>query len=322
MTQTNTAVSGLVLGAYALEPSADSFAAQENEWFDLLSGIDGAGGLEVPYRAGKLHPTGTARLANLLPSGWRIVVTMLPPTMAGLRASASYGLASPDENGRAAALADVRGALDEARRLADASGEQMVVGMHLTSAPRGHGSPQALTRSLADLADGAEQVRLFIEHCDSWQADRAPEKGFLTLDGEIEAVLAAREHGGDNVGIVVNWGRSAIDERDADAPAQHVRRLYEAGILGGVMFSGASATGGPLGAAWADVHNPLDTVDPTSLLTEARIGEALAGGVVEASHHVGVKVLDPSGATDLSARLEPLRVTAAAVLRRSVVTGA
>lgn len=300
---------GLILGAYTVEPALDVLAAREGEWYELLAGIDGAAGVEVPYRGG-LHRDGAAKLAERLPSGWRVVATMLPATMITMRGAREYGLASPDADGRARAVRDLAAVRDDIQRLNDATGTATVLGVHLHSAPRGVADAAAFTASLTELAgrdwDGAA---LIVEHCDAARPDGQVAKGFLSLAAETEI---ARSVG---VTQAINWGRSAIEGRSAETAAQHIAELAAAGTLGGVMFSGTSATGGALAPAWEDLHNPLDTVDPTSLLTEYEVDRSVAAWAGLLPPFVGVKVIDPSRATELDDRLEPLRVTAAAVRR-------
>jgi len=292
---------GLILGGYALEPARDALGDREAEWYELLGGIEGGAGLELPLRAGRLHPDGAARLAELLPRGWRVVVTMLPATMAGMRAAAGYGLASPDDEGRAAALADLGLLRDELRRLNDATGESTALAVHVHSGPRGTATAQAFTRSLDELtAQDWSGAVLSVEHCDAWRPDGVVEKGFLSLDDELAAVRAA------GVGQSINWGRSVIEARSADGGSQQIAEVAAAGTLTGVFFSGASAS-------WKDVHDPIDTVEPASLLTRAEIDRAVAAWAGTPPQFVGVKVGDPEGAADWSRHLEPLRATAAAV---------
>ncbi|MFC4244092.1 DUF4862 family protein [Gryllotalpicola reticulitermitis] len=310
---------GIVLGAYVLHQEDFETPDEEAEWYRLLAGVDGAGGLEIPLRGGRLHPEGPRRVAELLPAGWKVVITVLPAALAALRTAPGYGLASVDSEGRAAAIADVRAALDEAAQLAGLLGRPVVSALHVTSAPRGGGSGplrvEALTTSLAELGDEAGSIGLFVEHCDSWHDDRRCEKGFLALGDEIAAITAAQERTDASLGQVVNWGRSAIDERSVDGARRHLDALLGAGTLRGVVLSGASASGGALGGAWTDVHNPIDTADPSSLLTESEVALALTREVVAASAHIGVKVQDPARSADLDAHLEPLRATVASVRR-------
>jgi hypothetical protein len=298
---------GLILGAYALEPPRDALIGREDEWYELLAGINGGAGIEVPYRNG-LHPDGPSRLAELVPDGWKVVITMLPSTMAALRDWRDYGLASQHADGRAAALADLARVRDDIRRVNDATGSATVVAVQLHSAPRG-GSAASFAESVRALAaedwSGAE---LMVEHCDAWRPDRQVNKGFLPLEDEVTAVST-----GADVGHSINWGRSTIEGRSPELAREHIARLTASGTISCVFFSGASAVGGALGEPWSDVHNPLDVVDPSSLLTTTEIARTVDAFSGVAPKLIGVKVADPARAERFSARIEPLRATVAAV---------
>ncbi|QNA93775.1 DUF4862 family protein [Microbacterium sp. Se63.02b] len=110
-------------------------------------------------------------------------------------------------------------------------------------------------------------------------------------------------------GQSVNWGRSAIEGRSARTPVEHVRHLVRAGTLSGLMFSGAPSTAGPLGAAWDDLHNPLRSDDPASLLDGGGVGMTLAE--IDAASwdrmlFLGAKVQDPEDSVEFERRLAPL----------------
>ena len=309
-------IDGIVLGGYAIEPSPDRLPGGQEQWYGLLDGIPGAGGVEVPFRGGALHPEGPQRLLQLLPAGWSVIVTMVPATMAGIGANDGYGLASPDDAGREAALADVRGALDAAAVLADAAGRDVVAAIHVTSAPRGAaGDGDRLAASLAELAPRARGVLLSVEHCDAWRPDGEVQKGFLSLDAEIAAVTAAREATGAAIGQTINWGRSVIDERDVAGGVAQLDRLAAAGTLAGLMVSGVSASGSATRAPWADAHNAIDTVDPSSSLTAGVLAELLAPHRRAELAYLGVKVTDPHDSADPPDRIAPLAATVEAVRR-------
>jgi len=80
----------------------------------------------------------------------------------------------------------------------------------------------------------------------------------------------------------INWGRSAIETRDPGGPQLHVCLTREAGVLNGVMFSGASDRASAYGQEWADAHLPLhpgpNTDQPgeaTSLMTADHVRSIL-----------------------------------------------
>ena len=83
-------------------------------------------------------------------------------------------------------------------------------------------------------------TKLVIEHCDAYVEGQAPSKGCLTIKDEIAASLAAKAATGRAVGICINWGRSAIETRSAEGVVKHIKAAKEAGLLSGLMFSGAS----------------------------------------------------------------------------------
>ena len=113
---------------------------------------------------------------------------------------------------------------------------------------------------------------LAIEHCDAFRAGQPHAKGFLRLTDEIAMAQDVTAGSSTRVGITINWGRSAIDRHSTDGPDEQLVQEQDAGVLLGLMASGATATDGPLGPAWSDSHAPMFADDPlsgepTSLLT-------------------------------------------------------
>lgn len=300
---------GLTVGAYAAAGALTS--DDEPEWYGLLGGLEGVSGLEVPFKAA-LHPEGVRRLAALLPGGWNVVVTMLPLTFVTATSDPRYGLASTDAAGRHRALTDAHAARAEVLRLNDALGYQVVTAIQLHSAPSRTGGPlsgvKEFTESLRELSglewDGAE---LLVEHCDAPSPHGPHQKGYLGLADETRAVADAGGVGA-GLGQSINWGRSAIEGRSAATPLEHIAAVREAGTLRGLMFSGAAAVEGPFGAAWRDVHNPVASVDPCSLLDAAAIGSALAAAPDDLLL-LGAKVKAHPTAVTIDERLATLSAT-------------
>lgn len=307
----------LTLGAYALAPSAQARGGTaELEMFDALREIP-FDAYELPLVPEGLPGLDVAWVRERIPEERDLVITAIPRTMVRLGHDASYGLASSDEEGRRAALNDLAVVRDLAARLADASGRRRVLAIAVHSAPgpdgangRGGapGSAEALTRSLVEIAGWGSGARIVIEHCDRLVAGRQPEKGFFSVDGEIAAVRAALgrgaqplDDGSPAVGLSLNWGRSALEDRSADAPVRHARAAADAGLLRGVILSGATATEGPWGAPWSDTHIPprggsraLDLSAASALdLDAARATFAAAGpGLDFVGAKVSVRPLD------------------------------
>ncbi|RYV49715.1 DUF4862 family protein [Pengzhenrongella frigida] len=253
-----TAPCDLLLGAYAMAPAEP---AAEEAFYAGVADL-GVGGLELPLPlpgAPVLEPSWFTR--NVRPE-WDLLVTCIPTVMGRLGSAPGYGLAATDETERGRALADVARARDLALLLAEQHGRRRVVGIQVHSAPGpGAGSQDALTRSLAEILTwdlaGAE---LLVEHCDAHVAGQVASKGFWSLEDEIAAVRAV-DAGDDGAGVArlglsINWGRSAIEGRDARTAVDHVQAAAAAGLLRALVFSGASDTATPWGPAWGDAHIP------------------------------------------------------------------
>jgi hypothetical protein len=269
-----------VVGAYAASPTHQRWQpGLEQEYLHAVAALPRVAALELPWIDG-LHPHDDEWLLKHLPPGIDIVLTDIPGTVKRCTVNPSFGLASRDPEGRALALQTLARVNEDAHRLNDRTGRRAVQTVELHSAPRAHhGSTDALAQSLDLLADWDwDGATLVIEHCDADVAEQEPEKGYLTLNDEIEAILRS----GTDVGLSINWGRSAIELRDPDRVREHVITAAAAGLLRGLMISGASDQDGPFGPAWIDAHHPFKQSthhpygDPQSLLTEERLASTLA----------------------------------------------
>lgn len=307
--------SGVIIGAYALAPPAQTADAEER-WYTRVARIDGAVGLEVPFREG-FHDQGIRRFADLVPERWRLVVTMLPLAMARLRQNPSYGLASADPGGRQDAVDDLARLLAAAQELGELRDDIVMESVQMPSAPRGGASAEAFAESLREISDWVwpQDCAMVVEHCDAAVGSQPAAKGFLPLESELSAVAAVQGSTRTAVGQAINWGRSAIEGRSAATPSAHIDRLAAVGTLRGLFLSGAADRDGPLGGAWADVHNPISTVDSTSLLTAERIREAVHAAIRGGAEYVGVKVQDPTVQDDIEARMVALERTVQEVQR-------
>ena len=277
-----------VVGAYAAVPADPE---PRDEFYRLLAAESWVTGLELPF-PGDLVEDASGVSARLVP-GWTSALTLIPGTMQRVSADPSFGLASGDDSGRRAALDFVerarRGVLD----LADACGRPAVGTVLVHSAPTGRASADAFRRSLDDLRgrDWAGAL-LAIEHCDRFDPARACEKGFLSLDTEL---AVAREVG---VGVHLNWGRSCLDDRDPEAPLDHVRATAAAGLLVGLVFSGASGLPTRYGEAWCDGHLPLSSDEPASEMTASHVAAcAAAARTSPVLRYLGAKACVPSELT-------------------------
>lgn len=285
-------IPGHVVGAYATSPAHAVWNPQaEYEFFSALAAIDSVGALEVPF-TGSIHPHDDAWMHANFPATLNAIVTDIPFVMGRIAGDETFGLASGDADGRAAALAAAGAMRESVIALNEAQGRQVVSVVELHAAPRPpHVTPVALAASLSEIASWDWQgAQLVIEHQDAFRFDREPQKGFLTLGDEIEAINAS----GAPVGISLNWGRSVIEGRDIATAAEHAALAAESGLLRGLIVSGASDVGGETSGAWVDAHhafqqspqNPLG--DAASMLTEESVRPALlAAGHLD---WLGVKV--------------------------------
>lgn len=259
-----------LIGAYAALPAHQE---EQERLYRLLGELPGVRGLEIPY----VHGLGDLPwLARQLAPAWdRNIVTGVGGTMVRVWDTGTFGLASTDAAGRQAALVFTRQLRDAVEALREAAGRDVVAGVEIHSAPSGaHGqahSPQAFGESLAQVADydwgGA---LLLVEHCDAFVAPDRGEKRLMSLEDEL-AVLT--ELNRPELRMTLNWGRSALEAHDPAAAAAHVRQVRAAGLLEGVMLSGASPVDTPYAKAWMDGHLPLDTDEPGSAMGTAQVRE-------------------------------------------------
>ncbi|PKI91283.1 DUF4862 domain-containing protein [Actinomycetales bacterium SN12] len=281
----------VVVSAYPLSPAfANWDPAVEDEVLTGLAELPGVAALEVPWIDG-IHPHDSAWFLGNVPDV-ALAVTPLPFVMRRL-ATPGYGIASRDDDGRRAAIADLRRVAADVAEITEHSAAHVAV-VELHTAPRGEAHADALARSLAELGELEwSGARLVIEHCDAHVPGQAPEKGFLSLDGEISAVRSS----GADVGIWMNWGRSAIELRDPDAVAAQIAVAAESGLLDALVLSGASDCEGPYSGPWIDAHHPFASIDPAaeSLLTDDRVRAAVRAA--DSVPWLGLKVSRRPGAS-------------------------
>lgn len=290
----------VVVGAYAAIPSDQK---NQEMFYDLLACHGKATALEIPFRDGFVDPI--EWLARQMRGRFtRSVITLIPGTMERVGASGVFGLASPDEDARHAAMDYVRAARQCAEALNQLTGEKSVEVIHVHPAPSMKADAAQLGRSLEMLVSEQPNnsecsTRLVLEHCDAYDPKIKGEKRFLSLDDEIPI---ARSLG---MGVTINWGRSAVEAQNADRPLEHVRQLVSEGMLEGLMFSGAGRDTNDYGAPWADAHLPLTGDEPTSLMDETAVEQCLeaAGG---ACTYTGAKVQVPTGSS-IQRRVDMIR---------------
>lgn len=280
-----------LVGAYA---SAPDVRENQEAYYNLLglqSWIDGA---EIPFPGNLIDEAQRSWLACTLPKHWHDnSITAIPGTMRHLGNDAVFGLASNDEGGRKRALdffETLRSALLD---FAELRGSNDVSYIEIHSAPTGGCNAEAFRRSIDELlAHEWAGSKFLVEHCDRYVDGRKPEKGFLSIEDEIDVCAQL------GIGMTINWGRSSVEGRDALTPLKHVQKTVDANVLTGLMFSGAGPEATQYGYGWIDGHLPMSQDEPTSLMGSSEIYEcantALSGQSLE---FLGAKVCVPKGST-------------------------
>lgn len=290
----------LVVGAYASSTSLSS--RDERALYQATMAAPRVAGLEFPFFPGR-SANGLPELLRGTTSSRFSVMTLVGATVAAVAADPRYGLASTDHDGRARALADVRAALTEVDRSNELLSVTSINAIELHSAPRSwEGSSKAAFASSLDEISSWRwgDTQLLVEHCDAGKPPRPFSKGFLSLEDEVDAIESVFGRASSASGIVVNWGRSAIEGMSAQTPVDHLEFLRARGLLRGIVFSGVASEHTPGAAAWADVHLPVAHPDRTdrSLLDSFAIANAVrAAGELSALEFVGVKVSSGSTAS-------------------------
>ncbi|KFI95560.1 DUF4862 family protein [Bifidobacterium scardovii] len=281
-----------VVGAYASLPQGRE--TQDN-YYDLLGSQPWIDGIEIPFPGDLAESSDRVRMIGRLPKHWRNnTVTAIPGTIRHVWADPNFGLASPDGHGRRAALAFFEQLRDSLDDFVQRRGSQDVRFVEIHTAPTRIASRAAMAASLRDLSrldwSGA---KLVIEHCDKYIDGQQPEKGFLPIEDEI---AICREAG---IGLTVNWGRSVVEGRRAQAAVDHIAAAAEAGVLAGLMFSGAGPMETQYGYGWIDGHLPMNPDEPTSLMDAAAIESAMKAARVQDKPlaYLGAKVCVPEGAS-------------------------
>jgi hypothetical protein len=199
-------------------------------------------------------------------------------------------------------------------------GKPSVVALELHAAPVAFGgtaTAAALEASLKEISSwDTSGARLVLEHCDALMPGQAPAKGFLALELEVQALKKANDATDNPIGMVINWGRSVIEQRRPEAAQEHIAFLRNYDLLGGIVFSGCANVDTRFGQAWADVHVPpaptkatvarasrgtnrdQNLLEPASLLTADHIKSCLqAACTLPESGFLAIKVAAPPNAS-------------------------
>jgi hypothetical protein len=301
----------LIIGAYAASPSAGGWNLQnESEYYAGIRKMAWVGGLEIPF-LGTLHTHDPEWFLEQLSPQWNSVITPIPGVMNTLVQDPTFGLASVDDSGRQRAVDYVHSVLLAVQKMNRFFSKQVVSAVELHSAPTlgkpGVGSSvECFAQSLSEIrAWNWEGAHLSVEHCDRFTANQIPAKGFLSLEEELQGIALAS--GPTPIGILINWGRSAIEGRAASHVEAHIRLAKKAGALNGLIFSGATQDN-PLYGNWADSHAPFET--PGSVLTQQNARACVRLAEAEKLRVFGFKMQSLPKSLGVRERLEFLQKNA------------
>lgn len=284
----------ILIGAYAAYSSAKD---PQVKWEVLESvlRINQVRGLEIPItKSGKIFtedsPSDYKKFVQYLPAGWRSMLTSIPGTIQRLGSNPQFGLASDDEEGRLEALQFLKSMKDSARELNERKGELAIDAVEIHSAPRVlegkvSSSVDSLRRSLAEIESWTwDGIELLLEHCDRFQNRFPMAKGFLSLEEEVSAIESLTQ---SKIKVLINWGRSVLEERKAENAAIHIQATQRKGLLGGVMFSGVTPKNSFYGE-WQDTHAPFEAFFKDSLMSKAHVLDCLRNA--SSLERVGFKI--------------------------------
>jgi hypothetical protein len=290
-----------IIGAYATSPSLSNDKSLELDFYHkLIETIPEVRGLEIPFFGDEIHRFGSDFLIDILRPEWSNVLSCIPGTMANLSIDSKYGIASDDNDSRAAAVSMYKRANKIVRKMNDFYGKQSIIAIQIVTAPsvpiKGvSSSKSSLSKSMEKILSLDWQgAKVVIEHCDFAMSGLPFEKGFLTFEDEVEVLSQLSEP--QDVGVTINWGRSAIEGQSVNKPIEHINLALEKNLLAGLIFSGVSEKD-QLYGSWKDTHMPfaqsynVDYYEKNSLLTHENISNALSLLDFNSLNYLGIKLL-------------------------------
>ena len=249
------------VGTYTSSPTLFKWDyQQEQSFFALLKSSIKIKGLELPYY-GQLHLHDEEKFLQLLDENWRYVVTAIPGNMEKISNNINFGLASNDSKGRLEAIYFYSNITKVIKKINSHFGENKVDFVSIATSPSIKkstvgSSVDSLYDSLKVLLDLKwNGAKLMIEHCDSGKNKWAI-KGFMDLEDEIDVVCKLKKEG-YNIGIILNWGRSAIEYKDKNGILKHIDQIIHNNLDYALMFSGVTNDKNSAYGIWQDLHAPV-----------------------------------------------------------------
>jgi len=270
----------------------------ERDYFQALAGRSEIIGIEHPFSLDSArYPLDW--LVRNISDHWSMIITTLPVFMGMIKEDSYVGLASHREHERNSAVNVMEQISDYVCKLNQVFNRKVVSAVHLHSFPKNDDvelrcCKSALKQSLIDIKKfDWQSAQLNLEHCDAHIPHQAAEKGFLSLEDEIEVL---KDVGG--FGIVLNWARSAIEGRSVLTPLTHIEQSQAACLLKGFVFSGCGDDPQSEYGCWKDTHMPpknfinSEYLPEGGLLGRQEIEDTLA--LLNQDIYLGIKVSDKS----------------------------
>lgn len=293
---------GYIIGAYPCAPSFHQQGEQQElDFWRQLADTPHIAGLEQPCLE-NLHPLGDAWLLKHTPGEWQIVVTAVMETMRRRASNGGFGLASSDEEQRRACV-DYYRQLHHKIRTVNARFPGKITALEMQAAPLAGNTSvaqatEAFARSVQEIAHWDWDCELVLEHCDAMN-QAAPRKGFLPLENVLETLA------GVDIGVCINWARSAIEGRNTTLPLTHTQLARQAGKLRGLMFSGTTEHGAY--GEWQDLHAPFAPFCAGSLLTVDHAKQLFDATADNSLLFSGIKLLEIDANASIGHRVAILR---------------
>ena len=288
------------VSAYVTSPSFKVWDAEsETKYFSNLTAQDNIIGIEQPfYSASEKYPL--SWLKDNIPLHWNIILTSMPQMMQASRINPYFGLASIREEDRKKAVTLISDINNYAHTLNKLFQRDIVKAVHLHSSPRSsdgevRGNKQSFYHSLLDIKRMEwGDIALNVEHCDAYTSQQQSDKGFLSLEDEINAINAVGHYG-----LILNWARSVIEARSSDGALKHIQLCLKEKLLKGFFYSGCSDQACSQYGAWKDTHMPpKNDIQSEYLPNDSLLGANEIKAVknllkpIKDELYYGVKVLD------------------------------
>jgi hypothetical protein len=289
-----------IIGAYATAPIINSNRLLEDTFYEkLLESIKNIRGFEIPFYGDDIHRFGYNYLLNFIKPSWDNVISCIPGTMESLSKNPHFGLASDDIIGRRQAIDMMNRVNLIIKKINEFYGRKSIFAVQIVTAPSKpvsgvSSSQESLLRSMEEvLSMDWQGAKIVIEHADKSNNGESFEKGFLSLECEIKTLIKLKDL--HNVGITINWARSAIEGKNLEKPLEHIKLAIEYNLLSGLIFSGVSMVDRNYGS-WKDTHMPFSKsynvkhYEKNSLLNHENIKKTLNLLDINNLDYLGIKI--------------------------------